>query len=178
MNTESAYSDGVQEYIRRGQAMVAAAAAERRRMRTMKFDTIAVRGVYGMEAALANQGSINEPLYLSPAQAFENSDHLEAALAYLMPSWTYTRIANPTLLYLEETLALLEGYGYHGEVSACATSSGMSAIFMATNPFILDPDVYAADGHSRRRPNIVASAKLYGGSFMLFHQRYGVERGV
>ena len=81
-------------------------------MRTKKFDTIAVHGLYNMEAALANQGSIIEPGYLSTSQHFENSDHMEAALAYLMPSWTYARIANPTQHYLEETLALLESYGY------------------------------------------------------------------
>ena len=176
MTTHSAYSTGVQEFIRRGQEMTAAEAAERARVRRMKFDTIAVRGVYGLEAALANQGSINEPVYLSPAQAFENSDHLEAALAYLMPAWTYTRIANPTVHYLEETLALLESYGFDGEASACATASGMSAIFMATNPFLVSAD--SATGSRSERPNIVVSAKLYGGAFMLFQQRFGVERGV
>jgi O-acetylhomoserine/O-acetylserine sulfhydrylase-like pyridoxal-dependent enzyme len=139
-------------------------------MRAKRFDTIAVHGLYSMAAALENQGSILEPTYLSPAQHFENSDHMEAALAYLMPSWTYSRIANPTQGYLEETLALLEGYGYDGEVSAVVTSSGMSAVFMATNPFLaLDED----DGPV----NFVASAKCYGGTFMLFNQRYAVERG-
>jgi len=177
MTPDSTYSPGVQEYVQRGQAMIAAEAAQRRRMRKMKFDTIAVHGLYNLEAALANQGSINEPLYLSPAQAFENSDHLEAALAYLMPSWTYTRIANPTLHYLEETLALMEGYGFEGEVSACATASGNAAVFMATNPFLVDYP--AGNGRpSVGRPNFVSCAKLYGGSFMLFSQRYGAERGI
>jgi O-acetylhomoserine/O-acetylserine sulfhydrylase-like pyridoxal-dependent enzyme len=125
----------VDAYIEQGTAMTAAAAAHRARMRSMKFDTIAVHGMYGMEAALQNQGSIIEPGYLSAAQHFENSNHMEAALAYLMPSWTYSRIANPTQGYLEETLALMEGYGFDGDVSAVATSSGMSAVFMATNPF-------------------------------------------
>ena len=143
-------------------------------MRQKRFDTIAVHGIYDMQAALENQGSILEPLYLSPAQHFENSDHMEAALAYLMPSWTYSRIANPTLHYLEETVALLEAYGFDGEASACATSSGMSAIFMATNPFLVQP----GDGRAAEPINIVASAKCYGGTFMLFTQRYAAERGV
>ncbi|MCI0521157.1 MAG: aminotransferase class I/II-fold pyridoxal phosphate-dependent enzyme [Chloroflexi bacterium] len=166
------YSTGVQEYIQRGEAMLAAEAKQRQRMRRMKFDTIAVHGVYGLEAALANQGSLNEPLYLSPAQAFENSDHMETALAYLMPSWTYARIANPTLHYLEETLALMESYGFDGEASACVTGSGQAAIFMATSPFLAQP---LAGG---RRPNFVASARMYGGSFMLLSQRHGVDRGA
>jgi O-acetylhomoserine/O-acetylserine sulfhydrylase-like pyridoxal-dependent enzyme len=169
----------VAEYVARGQAMGAAEAAQRAIMRKKKFDTIAVHGLYGMEAALANQGSILEPAYLSPAQHFENSDHMEAALAYLMPSWTYSRIANPTLHYLEETLALLEGYGYDGEVSACAAGSGMAAVFMATNPFLAAGNSpVAGNGKHGGRMNIVVSAKCYGGTFMLFSQRYAAERGV
>jgi O-acetylhomoserine/O-acetylserine sulfhydrylase-like pyridoxal-dependent enzyme len=140
-------------------------------MRHMKFDTIAVHGVYDAQAALANQGSINEPLFLSPAQHFAEADQMETALAYRMPSWTYTRIANPTVHYLEETLALLETYGSDVRASACATASGMAAIFMATEPFVaLDP--------SLPPPNIVATAKCYGGTFMLFSERYGRERGI
>lgn len=176
---DTGIDSGVAEYVARGQAMAAAEAAHRALMRGKKFDTIAVHGLYGMEAALANQGSIIEPTYLSPAQHFENSDHMEAALAYLMPSWTYSRIANPTLHYLEQTLALLEGYGYQGEVSACATGSGMAAIFMATNPFLaLESGVVSGNGHHAGRINIVVSAKCYGGTFMLFSQRYAAERGV
>lgn len=151
---------------------LAAAEAEARAWesaRLKRFDTIAVHGIYNMEAALANQGSINEPAYLSPAQHFANSAQMEAALAYQIPSWTYSRIANPTLHYLEATLALLEGYGLDVPTSACLTSSGMSAIFMATNPFL------EATGQPI---NIVASARCYGGTFMLFQQRYAAERGV
>ena len=165
----SDHSDGVAEYVARGEAMAAAEATRRSVMRTKKFDTIAVHGIYDAEAALANQGSIIEPGFLSSAQHFENSDHMEAALAYLMPAWVYSRIANPTVHYLEETVALLEGYGFDGEVSAVATSSGMSGVHMATNPFLVSPTP---------RTNIVASARCYGGTFMLFSERYGAERGI
>jgi len=165
----SEHHDGVAEYVARGAAMAEAEATRRAVMRTKKFDTIAVHGIYDMEAALANQGSIIEPGFMSSAEHFENSDHMEAALAYLMPAWVYSRIANPTVHYLEETLALLEGYGFDGDVSAVATASGMSAVFMATNPFLEKPDPGM---------NIVASARCYGGTFMLFGERYGAERGV
>jgi len=94
---------------------------------------------------------------------------MEAALAYLMPAWVYSRIANPTVHYLEETLALLEGYDFDGEVSATTTASGMSAVFMATNPFLENPT---------QGMNIVVSARCYGGTFMLFNERYGAERGI
>lgn len=158
-------------YVQLGQEMSNAEINQRQIMRQKHFDTIAVHGIYSAQAALQNQGSIIEPGYLSSAQHFENSNHMEVALAYEMPSWTYSRIANPTLHYLEETIALLEGYGVDAETSAVVTSSGMSAVFMATNPFL-------AQDTSLRTPNIVVSAKCYGGSFMLFSQRYGVERGV
>ncbi len=168
------HSEGVERYVEQGKAMLEDAARHRSDMRSKKFDTIAVHGLYGLEASLQNRGSIIEPLFLSVAQHFESSDHMEAALAYKMPSWTYGRIANPTQFYLEETLALLEGYGFAGEVSACATASGMAATFMATYPF-LETD---AQSHSGARPNIVVQAKCYGGTFMLFTERYSRERGV
>lgn len=168
--TQDRYSEGVQEYIARGETMMQAEAQQRAIMRQKKFDTIAVHGLYNMEAALANQGSIIEPIYMNTAQHFENSDHLEAALAYLMPGWVYSRIANPTTHYLEETLALLEGYGYPGEVSAAIASSGMAAVFVVTNPFLTV--------ETGQKMNFVASARCYGGTFMLFSQRYAVERGI
>ncbi len=171
------FSPGVQAYMARGAQMMEAAASQRARMRCKKFDTIAVHGIYNMEAALANQGSIIEPGYFATSQHFENSDHMETALAYQMPSWTYARIANPTQSYLEETLALLEGYGYAGEVSATVTASGMAAVFMATNPFLMQGSG-GSNGHAAPRMNIVASAKCYGGTFMLFSQRYQAERGI
>ena len=170
-------SVGVQAYVARGAEMMEAAARQRAVMRGKCFDTIAVHGLYNMEAALANQGSIIEPGYFATSQHFENSDHMETALAYQMPSWTYARIANPTQGYLEETLALLEGYGYEGEVSATVTASGMAAVFMATNPFLMQ-ESGGTNGHGPARMNIVASAKCYGGTFMLFSQRYQAERGI
>lgn len=169
--TMTGTSPGVAVWETIGAHMAAREAERRAQMRHMRFDTIAVHGIYDAQAALANQGSINEPLFLSPAQHFVESDQMEAALAYRMPSWTYTRIANPTVHYLEETLALLETYGSDVQASACGTASGMAAVFMATEPFLpVDPSLPPA--------NIVASAKCYGGTFMLFSERYGRERGI
>jgi len=79
-------------------------------MKKCRFDTIAVHGVYSMQEALDfNQGSIIEPIYMSTSQAYRDSDEMEAALAYQIPTWCYSRIANPTIYYLEGVLALLEG---------------------------------------------------------------------
>jgi O-acetylhomoserine/O-acetylserine sulfhydrylase-like pyridoxal-dependent enzyme len=164
-------SPGVTAWMTIGEHLAGREAERRSEMRRMRFDTIAVHGVYDAQAALGNQGSINEPLFLSPAQHFVESDQMETALSYRMPAWTYTRIANPTVHYLEETLALLETYGSDVEASACATGSGMSAVAMATEPFLaVEPSLPS--------PNVVASAKCYGGTFMLFSKRYAIERGI
>ena len=62
---------------------------------------------------------------------------MAAALAYLIPTWCYSRIANPSTYYYEWTLALLEGYGFDGETGCCSTSSGMAAIMTAVQPFLV-----------------------------------------
>lgn len=160
---------GVKKYVEDGKRKQQEEQARRNLMKTKRFDTIAAHGLYGMEDAMNNQDSIMEPLTVSPAQHFENSDHLEAALSYLTPAWGYTRIHNPSLHYLEGTLAMLEGYGFSGETTAAMTGSGMGAIFMATNPFL---------ENSVSGVNFVADAKCYGGTFMLFNERYGRERDI
>ena len=58
------------------------------------------------------QGAIIEPIFMSTSQAYRDSDEMAAALAYKIPTWCYSRIANPSTYYYEWTLALLEGYGY------------------------------------------------------------------
>jgi O-acetylhomoserine/O-acetylserine sulfhydrylase-like pyridoxal-dependent enzyme len=89
-----------------------------------------------------------------------------------MPAWGYSRLANPTTHYLEETLALLETYGTGLEASALVTGSGMAAVHLATNALLADDPA-----NPGRRANLVASAKVYGGTFMLF-TRYAAERGI
>src|SRR5512133_1832038 len=62
-----------------------------------KFDTIAVHGLYTVRDAIEDyQGSIIEPVFMSTAQAYRDSDEMAAALAYLIPNWCYSRIANPS----------------------------------------------------------------------------------
>lgn len=169
--TNQAIPDALARWVARGREMAAAEEGERSRMRGMRFDTIAVHGIYSAEAALANQGSVIEPAYLSPAQHFADSDELEAALGYLMPAWGYTRMANPTIHYLEETLALLETYQTGLTASAVATGSGMAAVDMAVSPFLaVDP--------AGPPPNVVVSARCYGGTYQLFSQRFALERGI
>ncbi|MCX6268073.1 MAG: aminotransferase class I/II-fold pyridoxal phosphate-dependent enzyme [Bacteroidetes bacterium] len=125
------------------------------------------------EALDFNQGSIIEPIYLTTSQAYRDSDEMEAALGYRIPTWCYSRIANPTMYYLEGVLALLDGYGSEVETSCIATSSGMAAIQSAVDPFLVaDPKNPGA------RMNFVATTQVYGGTYQQFSMRKDLERQV
>jgi len=140
-------------------------------MRAKKFSTMCVHGAYTKHEAIANnQGAIIEPVYTSTSQAFKDSDCLEAALAYKIPAWVYSRIANPTIGYLELMLSMLEAYGTGTKASTCCTSSGMAAIKAAAEPFLSD--------EKPGKKNIVSMAQVYGGTFQLFSERFAKERGV
>lgn len=167
-------SPGIKRYVE------AAAKAQEERERYIreevkkwKFDTIAVHGIYSVcEALEKNQGAIIEPIFMSSSQAWRDSDEMEAAFRYLIPGWAYSRIANPSTSYLEGTLALLETYGTDVEASCCATSSGMSAIFSATEPLLAIEPLQTGPW------NFVTSCQIYGGTYMLFkvrHPQMGAE---
>ncbi len=165
---------GMQEYIDRNNAYL----AERdhyikTEVRKWKFDTIAVHGLYSVKDAIADyQGSIIEPIFMSTSQAFRDSDEMAAALGYKIPSWAYSRIANPSTYYYEWTLALLEGYGFDGETSCCSTSSGMAAIMTAVQPFL------QVKKNVQEPRNFVATAQCYGGTFQQFSIRLMQERNI
>jgi O-acetylhomoserine/O-acetylserine sulfhydrylase-like pyridoxal-dependent enzyme len=143
-------------------------------MRKCRFDTIAVHGIYSMQEALDfNQGSIIEPIYMSTSQAYHNSDEMEAALGYMIPTWCYSRIANPSMYYYEGVLALLEGYGSGLETSCIGTASGMAAIQSAVDPFLVeDPKRHGAE------LNFVATCQVYGGTFQQFAIRKEKEKNI
>jgi O-acetylhomoserine/O-acetylserine sulfhydrylase-like pyridoxal-dependent enzyme len=143
-------------------------------MRNCRFDTIAVHGIYSMQEALDfNQGSIIEPIFMSSSQAYRDADEMEAALSYQIPTWCYSRIANPSTYYLEGVLALLEGYGTGIETSCCVTSSGMSAIASAVDPFLV------FDKKNPGKPmNFVATCQVYGGTFQQFAIRKNLEKNI
>ncbi len=126
-----------------------------------KFDTIATHGVYDLEEAMRHNGSIIEPVYMSTAQVFRDADEMETALAYEIPSWSYTRIHNPSFYFLESTLALLEGYQTGHETSCCITSSGMSAIATVADALLAE----------NPNANFISSSQVYGGSFQQFSVR-------
>jgi O-acetylhomoserine/O-acetylserine sulfhydrylase-like pyridoxal-dependent enzyme len=166
---------GMQEYIDKNNAYL----AERDEyitnvVKKWKFDTIAVHGMYTMQDAIEDyQGSIIEPIFMSSSQAYRDSDEMAAALAYLIPTWCYSRIANPSTYYYEWTLALLEGYGCSDHTECCSTSSGMAAIMTALQPFVVHRFHNVAEPR-----NFVATAQCYGGTFQLFQVRLSEERDI
>jgi len=144
------------------------------KMQKCRFDTIAVHGIYSMQEALDfNQGSIIEPVYMSPSQTYRDSDEMESALSCQVPTWSYSRIANPTVYYFEGVLGLLESYNTGVDASCIATSSGMAAIHSAVSPFLVV---------DRKRPdkpmNFVATCQVYGGTFQLFSVRKEQESDI
>ncbi len=166
---------GMQRYIDRNNEYLARRAGYIRDVvKKWRFDTIAVHGLYSVQDAIEDyQGSIIEPIFMSTSQAYRDSDEMAAALAYLIPTWCYSRIANPSTYYYEWVLALLEGYGFDGETSCCSTSSGMAAIMTAVQPFLMHTrhDVYEPR-------NFLATAQCYGGTFQQFNVRLQQERDI
>ncbi|MFA6923194.1 MAG: aminotransferase class I/II-fold pyridoxal phosphate-dependent enzyme [Bacteroidales bacterium] len=167
-------SDGTQYYIDAAKRSMQWHKEYLNKMRKCRFDTIAVHGIYSMQEALDfNQGSIIEPIYMSTSQAYRDSDEMEAALAYKIPSWCYSRIANPSMYYFEGVLSLLDGYGSNEETSCVATSSGISAIQSVTDQLlVIDPK------NPEQKMNFVATCQIYGGTFQQFSVRKNKERNI
>jgi methionine-gamma-lyase len=111
----------------------------------------------GFNSKLIHAGGIKDPIggsvtpiYQSSTFRFENADHGAACFSGESDGYIYTRIGNPTIHDLEETIAVLEG-GYGG----IATSSGMAAV------------------------STVYAALLSQGDHMVSHNAvYGPSRGV
>lgn len=166
---------GMQRYIDKNNAYLARRSQYIKDVvKKWKFDTIAVHGLYSVQEALDDyQGSIIEPVFMSSSQAYRDSDEMAAALAYLIPTWCYSRIANPSTYYYEWVLALLEGYGFDGETSCCSTSSGMAAIMTAVQPFLVHTKEHVFEPR-----NFLATAQCYGGTFQQFNVRLMQERGI
>jgi len=173
MSEKQKYTPGVMKYIEEAKKFLIQREEHIARIKKLKFDTIAVHGLYTAEEALnQNQGAVIEPLYLSTAQAYRDSDEMEAALAYLIPTWCYTRFANPTTYYLEWVLALLEGYKTGYDTSCVVTASGMAAIMLAVDSFLVKQN------QGPERINFVSSIQIYGGTFQHFSVRKMKERGI
>jgi len=173
MTEDRLYSPGILKYVEEAKKRLAEKRKQIERVKGFKFDTLAVHGLYTVEEAIeSNQGAVIEPLYLASAQAYRDSDEMEAALSYLIPTWCYSRFANPTTTYLEDMLALLESYQTGYETSCVVTASGMAAIMLSVDALLIKQT------EGPEKINFVSSIQIYGGTYQHFAIRKMEERGI
>jgi O-acetylhomoserine (thiol)-lyase len=124
----------------------------------VKLETIAVHGGYSPDPTTK---AVAVPIYQTTSYAFDNTQHGADLFDLKVPGNIYTRIMNPTTAVLEQRVAAMEG-----GVGALAVASGMAAI------------TYAVQTIAEVGDNIVATSKLYGGTYNLFAHtlpRFGIE---
>ncbi|MBC5787961.1 O-acetylhomoserine aminocarboxypropyltransferase/cysteine synthase family protein [Clostridium facile] len=109
-----------------------------------QLDTIALHSGYEIEPTTK---SVEVPLYLTNAYAFENTQDACDQFALKKPGSIYTRLANPTVDVLEQRIAALDG-----GIGALAFASGHAAIFNTVVNLASQGD------------EIVASIQIYGGA--------------
>ncbi|KAG2072537.1 O-acetylhomoserine ami [Suillus decipiens] len=91
------------------------------------------------------------PIYASASFVFNDSNHGADLFSLKASGYIYSRVGNPTVDVFENRMAALEG-----GVAAIATSSGMSAQFLAISTIASAGD------------NIVSISYLYGGTYNQF----------
>lgn len=108
-----------------------------------------------------HHGSINVPIYQTSLFAFETYDEFRQAGQHPQHPYVYSRGNNPTVRYLEDKLAELEG----AEMAKCF-ASGMAAISSAILSTVKTGD------------HIVCVSQAYGPTRMFvtqYLQRFGIE---
>lgn len=101
------------------------------------------------------------PIVQSTTFDYDSADHVSKLFALEESGYFYSRLANPTVGYVEEKIADLEGGS-----AAIGTSSGSAAISLLVLTLCKSGD------------NIVAASNLYGGTVNLFNEtikRLGIE---
>ncbi|UCG01246.1 MAG: aminotransferase class I/II-fold pyridoxal phosphate-dependent enzyme [Candidatus Heimdallarchaeota archaeon] len=131
--------------------------------KNQEFNTVSLWGLYGPDDMKMFK-SMTLPVFSSPTGAPFDS-LLDGALLLSSqtindPNKIYSRIDNTTIDHLAMKLAALEGKTIDEETQALCLSSGMSAIFLATMPFLEVGD------------HILSSNQIYGGSEQLFNITY------
>jgi len=127
-------------------------------MSNYKFETLQIHA--GQEPD-PTTGALAVPIYQSTSYQFKNTEHAANLFGLREFGNIYTRIMNPTSDVFEKRIAALEG-----GVAALATSSGMSAQFLALNNILQAGD------------NFVTTSFLYGGTYNQFKvafKRLGIE---
>ena len=101
------------------------------------------------------------PIYQSTTYRYDNTDSIGQLFDLTADGHMYSRISNPTVGYVEEKIAALEG-----GVGALCTTSGQSASLISVL------NILNAGDH------IVSAATIYGGTINLFNvtlKKFGIE---
>ena len=125
---------------------------------TPKFETLQLHAGQEVDKS-TNSRAV--PLYQTSSFTFDSAEHAANLFGLKEFGNIYTRIGNPTTDVFEKRIAALEG-----GVAALATSSGLSAQFLALNNILQAGD------------NFISSPNLYGGTYNQFKvafKRLGVE---
>ncbi len=126
-------------------------------MKEKHLDTICVQGTYQPK----NGEPRVIPICQSTTYKYDSGEHLGKLFDLKEPGHMYTRISNPTVEYVEEHIAALEG-----GVGAMLVSSGQSANFLT---------VFNITSAGQ---NFVSLTSIYGGTINLFSvtmKRMGIE---
>jgi len=126
--------------------------------KTLRFETLQV---HAGQSPDPTTGSRAVPIYQTTSYVFKDARHGANLFALKEFGNIYTRLMNPTTDVLEQRIAALEG-----GVAAVATSSGISAQFLALNNLLSAGD------------NFVSTSYLYGGTYNQFKvafKRLGIE---
>ena len=101
------------------------------------------------------------PIYQSTTYEYDSTEHIGKLFDLAVDGHMYSRISNPTVAYVEEKIAALEG-----GVGAVCTTSGQSATFLSLT------NILSAGDH------FIACAQIYGGTTNLLSvtmKRFGID---
>jgi len=115
------------------------------------FDTICLHGGYEADPTT---GARAVPIYRTTPYQFKDTTHAANLFALAELGNIYTRLQNPTTDVMEKRVCLLEGAH---ELGGLGLASGTAAVFNSIINVCENGD------------NIVASSKLYGGTYTMFN---------
>lgn len=123
----------------------------------MKIETKCIHEGYKPE----NGGPLALPIYQSTTYAYDSTEHIGKLFDLAADGHMYSRISNPTVAFVEEKIAAMEG-----GVAAVCMSSGQTASFLSLFNILGCGDSF------------LCSSKIYGGTINLFSvtmKRMGIE---
>lgn len=126
-------------------------------LRSQHIDTRCVQGGYIPQ----NQGPRIMPIVQSTTFMYDTADELGDVFDLKVDAPMYTRLGNPSLSWLEEKVAILEG-----GVAALTTSSGQAA------------NLFAITNITRAGQHVLSLGNLYGGTHTLLGsqlKKFGID---